>query len=95
MPAYIVVTIDVKDPVTYEMYKKAAPGSIAAYGGRYIARGGSLHTLEGTWAPRRLVILEFPSMEKAKAWWSSPEYREARDLRQSCADAEMVVVEGV
>ena len=67
MPAYVVVTIDVKDSVTYEKYKKTAPPSIAIYGGRYLVRGGALETLEGTWAPRRLVILEFESVERAKA----------------------------
>ena len=95
MPAYVVVTIEIKDPATYEEYRKQAPPSIAAYGGRYLARGGALETLEGSWSPRRLVILEFPSVERAKAWWASPEYRQARSLRQSCASTEMIVIEGV
>ena len=95
MPAYIVVTIEVDDPVRYEDYKKAAPPSIAAYGGRYIVRGGALRNLEGTWATKRLVILEFPSVERATAWVNSVEYRDARALRRSCARTEMVVVEGV
>jgi len=95
MPAYILVTIEIDDPVTYEKYKLAAPASIAAYGGRYIVRGGALETLEGTWAPKRLVILEFPSVERAKAWVNSPEYRDARAMRHACARSEMIVVEGL
>ena len=95
MPAYVIVDIDVKDPVRYERYKELAPPSIAAYGGRYLARGGAAETLEGDWVPSRLVILEFPSLDRAKEWWSSKEYREARDLRQSCAGGTMVAVAGV
>ena len=95
MPAYIVVQIEVDDPVPYERYRELAPASIAKYGGRYLVRGGATEALEGTWTPRRLVVLEFPSLEQAKAWWSSPEYAEARALRQSSARTEMLVVPGV
>lgn len=95
MPAYVVVQVDIEDPAGYERYKQLAPPSIAAYGGRYLARGGACETLEGSWQPRRLVILEFPSTEKARAWWGSPEYAEARGLRQRCARSELIVVEGL
>jgi uncharacterized protein (DUF1330 family) len=95
MAAYVVVEIEVKDPVRYERYKELAPPAIAQYGGRYLARGGKTETLEGSWSPKRLVILEFPSMDRARAWWSSKEYAEAKKLRHECATSEMVVVEGV
>jgi uncharacterized protein (DUF1330 family) len=95
MPAYVIVEIDVKDPAKYERYKQMAPPAIAAFGGRYLARGGACHTLEGTWAPKRLVILEFPSVEKAKQWCASAEYGPAKAVRQASATAEMVVVEGL
>ena len=95
MPAYVAVQIAVRDPETYERYKQLAPPSIAAYGGRYLVRGGATETLEGTWRPRRLVVLEFPDAERARAWWASPEYAEAKGLRQSCAETEMLLVEGV
>jgi uncharacterized protein (DUF1330 family) len=95
MPAYVVVQIDVKDPATYARYIEIAPPSIALYGGRYIVRGGATEILEGTWKPPRFVILEFASADRARAWWSSPEYAEARALRQTCADTEMLLVEGV
>ncbi len=94
MPAYVVVEIEVHDPVRYDEYKKLAPPTIAAYGGRYVARGGKTETLEGGWAPKRLVILEFPSLEQAKKWHDSPEYREARELRQKTTNSKMVVIEG-
>jgi len=95
MPAYVVIDIEVNDPATYEDYKRLAPPAIAAYGGRYLARGGRTATLEGDWSPKRLVILEFDSVERAQAWWASPEYAEAKSLRQSCSSAKMVVVEGL
>ncbi len=95
MPAYVIVEIDVTDPVRYEAYKKMAPPTIAAYGGKYLARGGQTAVLEGDWQPKRLVILEFASLAQAKAWVDSPEYRPARELRRECTNSRMVVIEGV
>lgn len=94
MPAYIVVEVEVLDPVRYEDYKKMAPPSLKVYGGRFVVRGAKAETLEGAWAPPRFVILEFPSIEKAKAWWSSPEYAEAKALRQATSRTQMIVVDG-
>jgi uncharacterized protein (DUF1330 family) len=94
-PAYVVVQVTVEDPVTYERYKQLAPPSIALYGGRYLARGGETTLLEGSWQPNRLVILEFESVEQAKRWWASPEYAEAKALRQRTARSEMLVIPGV
>jgi uncharacterized protein (DUF1330 family) len=94
MPAYIVVDIRIHDPKVYERYKTLAPPSIAAYGGRYVVRGGSTKSLEGSWTPERFVILEFQDADTAQRWWSSPEYAEAKALRQSCADADMLLVDG-
>ena len=94
MPAYIVVDIEVQRPSDYERYKELAPPSIAKHGGRYLARGGATQVLEGSWQPKRLVILEFPSVEKARAWWGSSEYAEAKSLRQASAKTQMVLVEG-
>jgi uncharacterized protein (DUF1330 family) len=94
MPAYVVVDIEVQKPSEYERYKELAPPSIKKHGGRYLARGGATEVLEGSWQPKRLVILEFPSLEKAKAWWASSDYAEGKKLRQACAKTAMVVVEG-
>ena len=95
MPAYVIVDIDIHDPVTYEEYKQLAPSSIAHYGGKYIARGGHTEILEGNWTPKRFVILEFESLARAKEWVHSPEYAPARNLRQRCATSQMIVTEGL
>ena len=95
MPAYIVVEIDVVDHERFETYRQIVPASVAAYGGKYLVRGGKVQTLEGTWTPKRFVVLEFPSVERAKAWYNSPEYAEARALRQECARSQIIVAEGL
>jgi uncharacterized protein (DUF1330 family) len=95
MSAFVIVEIVIRDPETYERYKQLAPPSIAAYGGRYVVRGGEVETLEGTWKPTRLVVLEFPTVELARAWWASTEYAEGKALRQSCADTKMILVPGL
>ena len=95
MSAYVIVDITVNDPERYEEYKKLAPPAIAAYGGKYLARGGKSEKLEGNWEPDRVVILEFESIEKAKEWIDSPEYSEARALRHKTASSDMIVVEAL
>lgn len=94
MAALIIVDIEVTDPVRYEDYKRLASAAIAAHGGRYLVRGGRSEVLDGEWTPRRLVVLEFDSFEQAKAWRESPEYAEAKKVREHCARANMIVVEG-
>jgi uncharacterized protein (DUF1330 family) len=95
MPAYMILDIQVTDPVGFERYKQLASPALGIYGGRYLARAGHTETLEGEWIPTRLVILEFPDMAHAKQWLDSPEYREARELRRQSATAKIVVIEGV
>ena len=95
MAAYIVVEVEVQDKERYETYKRMVPPSLAAYGGRFLVRGGEVETLEGEWSPGRVVILEFPSAERAKAWWGSEEYAEAKALRQATAQTRMILVAGV
>ena len=85
MSAYVVVEIVVNNPEGYEEYKKLAPPPIKAYGGKYITRGGRAENLEGDWQPNRIVILEFESVDKAKQWLDSEEYREAKSLRHKYA----------
>ena len=94
MTAYVIVDIDVTDPEGYKEYVKLAPEAVKLYGGKYIARGGQTETLEGEWQAKRLVILEFLSVEQAKTWLNSPEYAPARALRHQYARTNMVVVEG-
>lgn len=94
MPAYIIVDVDIQDPVLYEEYKKLTPASLTAYGGKFIVRGADTETLEGNWKPGRFVILEFPSLAAAKKWWDSPEYAPAKAIRQRTATTSMIVVNG-
>ncbi len=95
MPAYVIVDIDVTDPATYAGYIEMAPPPVAAYGGKYLARGGKTEKLEGEWTPKRLVILQFDSLERAKEWLNSAEYAPARAVRHKAARSNMVVIEGV
>ena len=95
MSAYIIVEIDVQDPVGYEEYKKLAGPTVEARGGKYIVRGGKTEVLEGEWQPKRIVLLEFSSMDKAKEWLNCEEYREPRKMRHATAKTNMILVEGV
>jgi uncharacterized protein (DUF1330 family) len=94
MVAYLINDMEVEDPELLEEYKKLSPATVAQYGGRFLARGGRLEVIEGTWQPKRLVILEFPSIEQAQAWVNSPEYAPARRLRQQASRSNIIVVEG-
>ena len=94
MPAYVVTEIEVHDTVRYENYKKMSTESVQAFGGRFVVRGGKVQTLEGTWSPKRFVVVEFPTVERAKEWWSSKEYAPAKKLRNETATSQMILVEG-
>jgi uncharacterized protein (DUF1330 family) len=95
VPAYVIAETDIRDPEQYERYRAAAPATIAAGGGRSLARGGELAVLEGDWHPKRLVLLVFADLQAAKRWYDSPEYGEARELRAGAATLRMVAVEGL
>jgi uncharacterized protein (DUF1330 family) len=95
MPAYVVADIHVLDAEKFEEYKKTGGPTSAEFGGKYLVRGGQLETLEGEWTPSRIVIIEFPSLEKARAWWNSPSYAGAKVIRQSAAKSNFIVVDGV
>lgn len=95
MAAYVIAQVDVTDPERYVEYRKMVPASVEAYGGKFIARGGKAEVLEGEkQLPERLVIIEFESMERAKAWWASEEYREAKTLRQATSNGTLFLVDG-
>ncbi len=95
MKAFIIVEIKITDPVLYEEYKKLTPASLVPFGGQFLVRGGTTETLEGEWSPERIVILEFPSVEKAKAWWVSDDYAQAKNIRQRASYTKMLLVQGV
>jgi uncharacterized protein (DUF1330 family) len=93
MAGYIIVRIDVTNPEGFKAYQQVVSPCIEAAGGKYLVRGGNV--LGPDPDGRRLVVLEFPSAEAAKAFWASPEYREVAKLREGHATMEAVVVEGV
>jgi uncharacterized protein (DUF1330 family) len=95
MPAYVIARVEVTDWDKYNEYLKVGPGTIAQYGGRFIARAGEVATLEGPEESRRLVILEFPSLAKAKAWYNSKEYQDAKKLRAGASIGSLVAIDGV
>jgi len=94
-PSFVNANVEVEDPLRNEEIRQVGPAAITAYRGRFPAPGGKVDTLEGPWQPNRLVIVEFPSVERARAWWSSPEYADAKALRQQTSDGSLIVIEGV
>ncbi len=94
MTAYVIVDIDVRDATTYADYIAKAPATVTAYGGKYLARAGRTEQLEGEWTPKRLVVLQFDTLERAKEWLNSPEYAPVKALRHKAARSNMVVIEG-
>ncbi len=95
MPVYLVADIDIKDTAGFEEYRKLVPATIQKYGGRHLVRGGKFEKLEGEWQPKRLAIVEFPSLEQAKRWYNSEEYRGPKELRFKTAKTNLILVEGV
>ncbi len=94
MSAYVIVELNVTDAKLYDEYKKLVPATVEKYGGRFAVRGGKVDSMEGGWNPARIVVLEFPSMEKARAWYGSPEYAPALAMRLKAANAKLILVEG-
>ncbi len=95
MSAYIIVEVSIHDPELMQEYRKHVPATLAAYEGKFIIRGGQTTLLEGDWNPQRIVVLEFPTVEKAKAWWHSEIYAEPKLMRQAAGVTKMIIVEGV
>jgi uncharacterized protein (DUF1330 family) len=95
MPAYVIVEIDILDPVGYEEYKKLASATVEKYGGKYVVRGGRTEVLEGDWKSKRIVVLQFDSTQHAKDWLNSEEYREPRKMRHRTARTNMILVDGL
>jgi len=93
MNAYVIGEVEVTDPAVYDDYRKQVLATITKYGGRFLARGGKSEPLEGA-APKRMVVLEFPSYEQALKWYRSPEYAPLITLRQKGSKGRLVLVEG-
>ncbi|KAH3767241.1 D-fructose-6-phosphate amidotransferase [Pelomyxa schiedti] len=95
MPAYVIVESEVHNAAQFMKYVQASPATLANFGGRFIVRGGPVTPIEGTWDPKRLTVIEFPTMAAAQGWYNSPQYVEARKLREGAATFKLVMVEGV
>ena len=95
MPAYLIAEVEILDPAQFEQYRAAVPATIAAYGGRYLVRGGKTEVMEGEWQPKRLILLEFPSLDRLREWYRSKEYAPLIALRQRAARTNVILVEGV
>lgn len=94
MPGYVIADVTVTDPETYAGYRALTPGTIAAFDGRFLVRGGEHEVIAGGWQPGRLVLLEFDSLARAAAWYDSPAYTDARAIRQSASTGTVVMVDG-
>ena len=95
MAAYLIADVEVIDSVGFEEYRQKVQATISAYGGRYLVRGGATEVLEGTWSPKRCVVLEFPNMARLKTWWDSPEYKPLRAIRERTTKSHLVATEGL
>jgi uncharacterized protein (DUF1330 family) len=95
MAAYLIAEVDVHDAALFEEYRKRVPATIAKHGGKYVVRGGATETLEGGWTPKRVVVLEFPSMDQARKWYGSSDYAPALALRLKAATTKAILVEGL
>ena len=95
MAAYVIVEIEIVDPVGFEEYKKRVVPIVEKYGGQYIAVSDQVETLEGDWKPKRIVVLQFPSMDRAKEWFNCEEYRAICEIRYRTAKTKIVLVEGI
>jgi len=93
--AYLIADVDVHDPVAYEDYRKLSTLAMQAHGAEVCIRGGQVEVLEGDWQPKRVVMLKFPSMEAARRFHDSPEYRKARAVREPVSTMRMIIVAGV
>ena len=94
MPAYLIANITVTDPKRYPEYREKVPPVIAQYGGKFLVRGGAIHPVEGDLGVDRLVVIEFPSIEAARVFYSSSEYAPLLKLRLETARSQVAFVEG-
>ena len=95
MPAYVISEVEARDAATMEAYRTLAAKTIAQYGGRYLVRGGAADVVEGGPPPKTIIIVEFPTMARAREWYASPEYAEALKLRQTALERRLMFVEGL
>jgi uncharacterized protein (DUF1330 family) len=95
MPAYVISDVTIRDEANADAYRERAAQSIARYGGKYLVRAGAIEVLEGDWSPRAVIIVEFPDMERARAWYRSEAYAEALKYRDAALSRDLILVEGM
>ncbi len=95
MAAYVIADVEVTDEELFEKYRSLVPATIEAYGGEYIVRGGASEVVEGDWTPNRTVIIKFDTFEQAKAWHSSHEYADPKQMRIDSTNSSVIIVDGV
>ena len=95
MPAYVLAEVEIINPEGYKEYTQLVPGTIAQYGGKFLHRGGTVHAFEGEWPKVRRVIIEFPSMDAARAWYDSPEYEKPKAMRIANSKGRLLLLDGV
>ena len=93
MPAFVIVEVDITDPEKYDAYKQLTPATVSAYGGKFVLRGNPVTVLEGEWEHERLVMLQFPTKEKAENWYNSEGYQHAKSVREGAAKAKFLLIE--
>ena len=94
MAGYLIAEVDITDPSGYQEYVRLVPPTVAQYGGKYLLRTASYEQLEGEWSPKRLVVIEFESAARAKEWYDSPEYADAKLIRQKTAKSNLIIADG-
>lgn len=94
MAAYVIAEIDITDPETYKEYQRLVPLSVEQYGGRFLARGGKVIPKDGGWTPKRVIVIEFPSLDAAQQWYDSPEYAPLLDIRLRATRSRLILVDG-
>lgn len=95
MTAYLISDVSIRSADALQIYRTRAAASILQYGGRYLVRGGAIEQLEGSWAPRVIIVVEFPSMEQARVWYRSPEYKAALEVRDQALDRNLIIADGL
>jgi uncharacterized protein (DUF1330 family) len=95
MACYVIAEVEITDPGGFEEYRQRVPATIAKHGGKYLVRGGATETAEGDWKPARLIVLEFPSLASARAWYASPDYAPLIPLRERSARTKLIFAEGI
>jgi uncharacterized protein (DUF1330 family) len=95
MPAYVIFDVEIRDPTRYQTFMTEVKPALAQAGARYLARGGAHKVYEGDWSPRRIVVLEFPSVAAWETFYNGPVYQGLKQIRDECSSARLVCVEGV